>query len=318
MIVYLLLNTVNLKGYVGQHKGNKISGRWPKNLRSGGANIHLANACDKYGPDAFSREILNVCSSQEEMNNLERLWIVTLRTYDPKFGYNETYGGEGGRLVVYTEEMRKKLSDANPYKGKPGGFRQGKKQPREAVEACIRGIHEYWSKKSPEEASQHMKYAGSFVKYDEKFRQRCRENKTGTKDTQQTKDNKSTAQTNRWKKQKEEGVVPYFATLTGTMWITNGIQNKRILKGSPVDEGWRKGVTLRVGPKPHSQTTIEKMSIITEKRMASLSPEERTKITQAARKAHKDKIAINNGLEWKWISKFDPVDEGWKRGWIKH
>ena len=47
MIVYLLLNTINNKGYVGQHKGNKISGRWNEKLEGG--NTHLEHARKKYG-----------------------------------------------------------------------------------------------------------------------------------------------------------------------------------------------------------------------------------------------------------------------------
>jgi group I intron endonuclease len=113
VIVYLLLNTINLKGYVGQHRGDKISTRWPRTLKNGGANLHLAAARDKYGSEAFSREILNYCSSEEEMNNLERLWIATLGTYDPDFGYNMTYGGEGVHGYRHSVERKKKISDWN-------------------------------------------------------------------------------------------------------------------------------------------------------------------------------------------------------------
>src|SRR5208282_6684763 len=108
MIVYLLLNTVNNKGYVGKHKGNTISTRWREDL-SGGHNVHLENARKKYGWKIFSIEILNICSSKEEMNNLERLWILALRTYDPDYGYNMTYGGEGN---IPTEETKKLLREA--------------------------------------------------------------------------------------------------------------------------------------------------------------------------------------------------------------
>lgn len=107
MIVYLLLNTVNNKGYIGQHKGDMISTRW--NTYLGGANTHLRGALNKYGLSAFSREILSHCSSREEMNNLEKLWILALKTYDPKCGYNKTFGGEGGSSITWTLEKRIKL-----------------------------------------------------------------------------------------------------------------------------------------------------------------------------------------------------------------
>lgn len=116
MIVYLLLNTLNNKGYVGQHKGNAIFTRWPKNLRGG--NPHFNNAVNEYGHEIFSREILNTCTSQEEMSNLEKLWILTLRTYDPEFGYNKTFGGESGRLpgFYHSEITRKRIGNANKNK----------------------------------------------------------------------------------------------------------------------------------------------------------------------------------------------------------
>src|SRR5208282_2391337 len=105
MIVYLLLNTINNKGYVGKHKGSTISTRWREDLVGG--NSHLEGARKRYGAGVFRREILNRCSSQDEMNNLERLWILTLRTYDPDYGYNKTFGGDG---VRHTQETRAKMS----------------------------------------------------------------------------------------------------------------------------------------------------------------------------------------------------------------
>ena len=106
MIVYLILNTVNCKGYVGKHKGNSISSRWNENLDGG--NNHLEASKKKYGLKAFSREILGYVTTKEEMDMLERLWIVSLRTYDSEFGYNQTYGGDGTTFV--TKETRDRMS----------------------------------------------------------------------------------------------------------------------------------------------------------------------------------------------------------------
>lgn len=135
MIVYLIYNMVNNKGYVGKHRGNSISTRWRADL-SGGHNQHLENARIKYGWKSFKREILNRCSSSQEMNNLERLWILTLRTYDSEYGYNKTYGGEG---EVLTEEGKTKLSKWNkensPVRGKV--WITNGEQNREVPEANI-------------------------------------------------------------------------------------------------------------------------------------------------------------------------------------
>jgi len=109
MIVYLLRNESNFKCYVGQHRGTDLAKRWNKRFTNMKGNQHFARALKKYGPEAFSREILNVCSSREEMNNLERLWICTLRSYDPKFGYNKQMGGVKWR-AHHTPETRQRIS----------------------------------------------------------------------------------------------------------------------------------------------------------------------------------------------------------------
>ena len=110
MIVYLLLNQINLKGYVGQHKGNKLSTRWDPKFNLSKVNDHLRKAVKKYGYDVFSREILNHCSTPEEMDSLEKLWILVLRTYDSRYGYNKAFGGMYCR--GHTPDARKRISEA--------------------------------------------------------------------------------------------------------------------------------------------------------------------------------------------------------------
>src|SRR5208282_3512454 len=105
MIVYLLKNTVNGKGYVGKHKGDKIAGRWDKKLTGG--NPHLNGARLLYGYAAFTRTILNVCLSEKATYDLEKFWIRELKTYLPEFGYNMTMGGEG--YGIWTEERKDKF-----------------------------------------------------------------------------------------------------------------------------------------------------------------------------------------------------------------
>jgi group I intron endonuclease len=108
VIVYLLLNQVNLKGYVGQHKGSDLAKRWTAGLRNVKPNPHIAAAIKKYGSQAFSREVLAHCRTQEETDNVERLWICVLRTYDPKHGYNMQYGGLR-KEARHVPEIRKKI-----------------------------------------------------------------------------------------------------------------------------------------------------------------------------------------------------------------
>ena len=108
MIVYLLLNTVNNKSYVGQTRSKLLSQRWNKSLNRS-VNPHFRRAVQKYGPASFTREILAHCSTRAELDNLERLWISILRSDDGRFGYNIMPGGIGAE---HTSESRRKISIA--------------------------------------------------------------------------------------------------------------------------------------------------------------------------------------------------------------
>lgn len=199
MIVYLLLNTINNKSYVGKHKGNSIETRWDRCLD--GANNHLKAAKNKYGVDVFSREILNYCSSEEEMNNLERLWILTLRTYDPNFGYNMTYGSEG---KIHTSETKMKMSKV----------RKGRKlhpNTRKAQLASV--IGSTWITNGVE--NKHLKKdstipVGWFAGQSETMRRKVGE---------------------------------YFKR---TIWINNGLSCRRILVTAEIPKGWNQGMGNRV------------------------------------------------------------------------
>lgn len=107
--VYLIHNLVNGKIYVGITKRG-VYQRWlwhcsDARLKS---KTYLCNAIRKYGPLSFSYEVLNKVKTKEEANNLERLWILVLRSYDGSVGYNLRLGGEG--RGSYTKEERKQLS----------------------------------------------------------------------------------------------------------------------------------------------------------------------------------------------------------------
>jgi group I intron endonuclease len=105
-IIYLLTNTINGKQYVGQTVYS-LKNRWWKHCWSvrNGSNLHLHNAMRKYGPDAFTREILEH-TTIEDVNARETYWIAELNTRE--HGYNMTEGGEGTRGIIRSEEYRAK------------------------------------------------------------------------------------------------------------------------------------------------------------------------------------------------------------------
>lgn len=111
--------------YVG--KGVDVHKRM---IRSHYDNKALGRAIEKYGYDAFEKEVVCYCS-EEELNELEKHYIKLLHTHRSENGYNLTWGGDGvgagedhplfgingeahpswGRK--HSEETLKKLSDSH-------------------------------------------------------------------------------------------------------------------------------------------------------------------------------------------------------------
>lgn len=108
--------------------------RWLQHIRDlkKGRDTPFHMAIKKYGPESFTHQLLDVCSSEKGADIAERLWIKELKTTTP-YGYNRTHGGVGRSYVdispeerykkgnafrgrKHTEESRKKLSIANTGK----------------------------------------------------------------------------------------------------------------------------------------------------------------------------------------------------------
>lgn len=112
--IYMIQNKVNGKIYIGQARD--IEKRWGTHkaeLRGNyHINKHLQRSWNRDGEDNFEFTVICKCD-ENQLNTMEIDYISKLRTYDPAYGYNKTYGGEGGR---HTKETRKKMSESS--KGK--------------------------------------------------------------------------------------------------------------------------------------------------------------------------------------------------------
>lgn len=86
MVIYKTTNLINGKFYIGKDAKNR-------NSYLGSGKI-LKQAIEKYGIENFKKEILEVCSSLEELDERERFWIRELNAIEE--GYNLTDGGTGG------------------------------------------------------------------------------------------------------------------------------------------------------------------------------------------------------------------------------
>jgi group I intron endonuclease len=100
MVIYKTTNLINNKIYIGQDKNNN-----PNYLGSG---KKLKRAVKKYGKNNFLKEVIEVCDSEEMLNEREIFWILYYKSTDRKIGYNISDGSkEGDRKLGYNSLIKK-------------------------------------------------------------------------------------------------------------------------------------------------------------------------------------------------------------------
>ena len=116
--IYLIKNLVNNKIYIGQSVD--IKRRIQEHLRSAqpekyakksgrDSKTHLHLAMKKYGIENFSVNILQICE-KENLDALEKKWILLLNSDDPNSGYNETPGGQKNFALLGEKHSQAKLT----------------------------------------------------------------------------------------------------------------------------------------------------------------------------------------------------------------
>ena len=70
---------------------------------------YIDHAIQKYGWENFKVEVLEECTSREQLNEREIFWIAKLNTTKPN-GYNQTDGGKGTLSFSHTPEACAKIS----------------------------------------------------------------------------------------------------------------------------------------------------------------------------------------------------------------
>lgn len=105
-IVYCHSNKINGKVYVGQTWQPRTK-RWNRHVHDA---LHGESGCRyfhaairKYGPEIFEHKILSYARTQEQLDNLEKVWQILLRARNREFGYNLREGGSGGRMAEETK-----------------------------------------------------------------------------------------------------------------------------------------------------------------------------------------------------------------------
>jgi len=109
MIIYKTTNLINGKFYIGKDSKND-----PNYLGSGHI---LKRSIKKHGKDNFKKEVIEVCTSEEHLNERERYWIKFLLCRERPDCYNIGEGGMGGDNITYNpnkpefiEKMKQAMS----------------------------------------------------------------------------------------------------------------------------------------------------------------------------------------------------------------
>ena len=112
--VYVHVNKINGKRYVGITNKKKASSRWGTNGIGYKTTRHFYSAINKYGWGNFDHIILEENLSRSEASNLQQILIEAWNLRDPNYGYNFQKGGYHGNSGVHiSQEFRAKKMGAN-------------------------------------------------------------------------------------------------------------------------------------------------------------------------------------------------------------
>ena len=94
--IYCHIHSESKRAYVGL-TSQTMEKRWKNHIHaamtSKNGRWHFPNAIRKYGKEAFSHRVLEICDSLEKANWREEAWIELFETRDPRFGFNLMRGG---------------------------------------------------------------------------------------------------------------------------------------------------------------------------------------------------------------------------------
>ena len=132
--VYIHTNQINGKKYVGI-TSRKPEDRWHANGTGYSGQAYFWNAIQKYGWDNFKHEVILQNETFEYACAVEKCLIKHYKSYDSKYGYNLTLGGEGACL---TDEQRKQISERMQGTGNPFYGKHHTEQTRKIISESVR------------------------------------------------------------------------------------------------------------------------------------------------------------------------------------
>jgi hypothetical protein len=138
MFIYLIVNSITGKYYVGQHKGNNLTKYLQQKFNHAQTGIstrsHLYNSMRAHpDPKVWSIHALRSdIQTRKELNEIEQDFIKFLKSQDSEYGYNICRGGEGFTGPV-SQESRQRMSQAQKKRWSDNKLRAEKSETSREV-----------------------------------------------------------------------------------------------------------------------------------------------------------------------------------------
>lgn len=217
-IIYKITNKINGKIYIGKHQTIVIDDGYM------GSGKYLKHAINKYGIQNFTKTVLHIFDTEQEMNDKERE-IVTEEFCLREDTYNICVGGKGGFSYINSitradpssemeRERVKNIRNTHILKGirppKPVWTQEKRDRNGRLLSELIRTgkVNNYFINNNPM----------SNPDLKAKHKDRCKNNSKGDKNSQY-----------------------------GSFWITNGVENRKIRDVAHIPIGWYKGRIIKKG-----------------------------------------------------------------------
>lgn len=129
--MYVHVNKINGKKYVGITSKKNPKERWLKNGKGYESCPAMWRAINKYGWDNFEHIIISRDLTKNEACNLEKLFIKSLHSLVNEHGYNIDHGGSNGSQGrILSEETKRKISENHADISGKNCYWYGKKRPQ--------------------------------------------------------------------------------------------------------------------------------------------------------------------------------------------
>ena len=178
--IYETINKINGKFYIGKFKGEF-------NSDYHGSGILLNQAINKYGKNNFFTRLIKYAKNKEQLNNMEKEYILIFRKeYGKKRMYNIANGGEGGATrdgFKASIKTRKKMSLSKV--GKVSSFKghhfteEAKEKSRQSHLGKSSGMCDKYHTKETKEKMRQAKLGKKRIPFTEEHKKKISENHKG-------------------------------------------------------------------------------------------------------------------------------------------